>query len=236
MIADDDRSWGGASTLRSGPMADGEMNPAIRSALELGGDRDRLKAYYAEWADSYDDDIGEGNAVPAGILATLAEAIGALDDPSSFDPATARVLDAGCGTGLLGVALADAGYHDLHGVDLSEAMVARARDRGVYRTLEGDMDLTDPPAHLAGAADIVTLSGVFSVGHVPPSALAGIVGLVRPGGLVVASARRAYLEETDFDATQTTLAEQGVVDLLAHNADWPYTSDSTGDYYAWQRR
>src|SRR5262249_53264641 len=44
------------------------------------------------------------------------------------------ILDAGCGTGLVGSLVADRA-RVLDGVDLSGAMVARARERGVYRGL-----------------------------------------------------------------------------------------------------
>ncbi len=43
-------------------------------------------------------------------------------------PAGARVLDAGCGTGLLSLALHKAGY-DVYGLDLSENMVDTAREK-----------------------------------------------------------------------------------------------------------
>lgn len=45
-----------------------------------------------------------------------------------------RVCDAGCGTGLMGVALAGR-VAELWGIDLSAAMVERARARGIYHRL-----------------------------------------------------------------------------------------------------
>ncbi|HEY1837923.1 MAG TPA: tetratricopeptide repeat protein [Rhizomicrobium sp.] len=64
-----------------------------------------------------------------------------------------RILDLGCGTGLSGAAFADmAGAID--GVDLSPAMVAKARERGVYRTLfVGDIETA-----LHGLADCYDLA------------------------------------------------------------------------------
>jgi predicted TPR repeat methyltransferase len=46
-----------------------------------------------------------------------------------------KLLDLGCGTGLLGEALVEHGY-DLTGVDLSGNMLARAQTRGRYTQLE----------------------------------------------------------------------------------------------------
>ena len=43
-------------------------------------------------------------------------------------PAGGRVLDVGCGTGLLSIALHKAGY-DVYGLDVSESMVNEAREK-----------------------------------------------------------------------------------------------------------
>lgn len=45
----------------------------------------------------------------------------------------ARVLDAGCGTGLVGAGLHARGWDDLTGADISAGMLAKARARGIYR-------------------------------------------------------------------------------------------------------
>ncbi len=50
-------------------------------------------------------------------------------------PADARILDVGAGTGLLGVALAWAGFSSLDGLDLSPRMLAEARRKEIYGDL-----------------------------------------------------------------------------------------------------
>lgn len=215
-------------------MSDKEIRPAVRDALALGGDAERITEYYDRWADTYDDDLLDGYGGGDSIVATLRDALHRIDDDEAFGPDRARVLDAGCGTGLVGAALHAIGYRDLHGVDLSHEMVAVAGRRGIYRTLAGGVDLTDPPAELIGSADLVVLGGVLTPGHVPPSALATIASLARPGGLVVASVRQAYLDETDFHEHQAGLCRAGDLTLVVHQKAMPYTNDSTGDYYAWR--
>lgn len=55
-------------------------------------------------------------------------------------PHALRILDLGCGTGLAGLAFADLAEW-LDGVDLSPAMVEKARARGIYRQLRvGDIE------------------------------------------------------------------------------------------------
>ncbi len=51
------------------------------------------------------------------------------------------VLDLGCGTGLAGAAFADIAAAAIDGIDLSPAMIARARERLIYRSLAvGDLE------------------------------------------------------------------------------------------------
>ena len=85
-----------------------------------------------------------------------------------------------------------------------------------------------------GSADIVTVGGVFTVGHVAPTALGVMASLVRSGGLLVVSTRRTYLEQTNFREVVGTLVGDGTLRLLIHFEDAPYTMDSTGDYWAFQ--
>jgi len=72
----------------------------------------------------------------------------------------ARILDAGCGTGLAGQYLSVHGYSDLHGVDYSEPMLAVARQRNVYTSLRTH-DLTQPLS-TEMPFDAVLCVGVFA--------------------------------------------------------------------------
>lgn len=101
------------------------------------------------------------------------------------------VLDAGCGTGLAGPVLRPLA-DKLDGVDLSPAMIAKARTRGLYDELaEGDLIriLSDRPClyDLIVAADVLVyigaLDAVFSAAH----------AALKPGG------RFAFTVEKDGD-------------------------------------
>ncbi len=208
----------------------GDMTESMAEVMSLDGDVERLAAFYAKWAEHYDDDVAShGYGLPAMMVETLLTAAPAIDR------AAVEVLDAGCGTGLVGAVLAAAGFTTIDGVDLSPEMIEGARARGIYRHLEGGVDLTQPPPdRLAGRYDVVTVGGVFTVGHISPNALLIAAGFARPGGVLVVSTRRAYQEETGFDRFSAEVVARDELELLTHIADAPYTMDSTGDYWAYR--
>ena len=85
------------------------------------------RALYQAWAADYDAD----NLKKGYRLAGIAAALLARYLPRGEGP----ILDAGCGTGLIGEALAILGYQDIEGLDISERMLEGARTRGVYSKL-----------------------------------------------------------------------------------------------------
>ena len=95
------------------------------------------------------------------------------------------VLDLGCGTGLCGAALRPLA-RTLRGVDLSPAMVEKARSRGVYDDVVlGDM--LAPLRERAGAFDLIVATDVLIyVGDLAP-VFDAAVGALRPGGMLAFS-------------------------------------------------
>lgn len=144
------------------------------------GSLDELMAAYDDWAESYDTDLQRsGYRLPA-VAATL---IG-----RHVPEETAPVLDAGCGTGIIGEALSIAGYEGLHGLDLSEGMLGAARGRGVYdrlhrASLAGPLDFPD------GRFGAVVAVGVLTKGHVGPEDFAELLRVTAPGGRLIFTIR-----------------------------------------------
>ncbi len=217
------------------------LDPALDAAMSLDGDVTALRRYYDSWAPAYDADVGEDQYDLPDQVAELLDQIttehrnepvdGLRVDPA---PPAPEILDVGCGTGLIGMRLAQVGYRTIDGIDLSPAMTELAATRGCYRSLRSGIDITAPlPDELVARYDIVVVGGVFTVGHVPPSALAAIAAMTRPGGLAIVTTRHRYYEETDYQAESDRLEAARVVKLLRCNRDAPYTLDSRGHYWAY---
>ena len=163
-----------------------------------------LHERYEVWAADYDTDL-QG-------MHWMAPRAGAERCQHFAGPA-AVVLDAGCGTGLVGVALRALGVGRLVGFDLSAAMLQRAHDRGVYDELvQGS--LLEPLPFAAGSFDAVVSVGVFTFGHVGPSAIAGLAALVRAGGHVSLTFRDDAMDPLGYAEEVRRLQEAGVWQLV----------------------
>lgn len=146
-----------------------------------------LHEKYDTWAQRYDSDLATSyRDCPAQAAALL----------DQFAPHDASILDAGCGTGLVAEALTALGHTDLTGMDQSAEMLAAAARKGLYQQLE-QHDLHDAALpYPAGTFDAVTAIGVFTFNHVRPAALGKLVAMLKPGGLLIVSARADYMAQT----------------------------------------
>jgi SAM-dependent methyltransferase len=118
------------------------------------------------------------------------------------------ILDAGAGTGRVGALLAILGYGHLVALDLSEAMLARARGRGVYRELHRGA-LGGPLAFADGTFAAVVAAGVFTAGHAPPGSFDELLRVTRPGGLLVFTLATPAYEGGGFKDKLDALGAEG---------------------------
>lgn len=136
-----------------------------------------MRAMFDRFAGSFDAAVERlGYRGPSQIVAALSE--------EHAEPARAlEVLDVGCGTGLCGLLLRPYARR-LVGVDLSPAMLAKARQRGVYDELF-EAELTAYLAGLRGAFDVVASADTFIYFGALDEALAAASHGLRSGGLLV---------------------------------------------------
>lgn len=101
--------------------------------------------------------------------------------------APARVLDVGTGTGHVALLLAELG-HDVTGIDLSEGMLAKAREKAAALPNPPDLRLGDAvaPDFPPGGFDVITSRYVLWTLRTPKAAAENWRALLRPGGLLAA--------------------------------------------------
>ncbi|MDX1520821.1 MAG: class I SAM-dependent methyltransferase [Anaerolineae bacterium] len=209
----------------------------IQEALKLDGTVETVKDFYAKWAEDYDADVSDEAYVAPRIVVKLLtglapdEAVGIVPG----DPAL-EIIDAGCGTGLVGIILREHGYRHIDGFDLSPEMVEKAAALGLYRELKGDIDLTHPlTAYHNRLYDVAICCGVFTLGHAPPTALQQLIDLVKPGGLIILSTRTSYYDQSNYQAVSDAYERDGRLKLLTCLKDEPYTDDGTAHYWLYAR-
>ena len=204
------------------------VNPGIDGALNLDGDPETIKAYYEDWAETYNDDTAATDYNGPLMAARMLH--------RELKGADARLLDAGCGTGLVGVELNKFGYVEVDGFDLSESMAGLARATGCYREVLGEIDIMRAAEHYAESSyDAVLSVGVFTLGHVPPEALRVLVQLTKPGGLLVISTRTQYYDQSGFRELLEGMLEAGEIGLSVRLDNAPYNEDGGAHYFLLHR-
>jgi predicted TPR repeat methyltransferase len=170
-----------------------------------------LAAVYGEWATDYERDLvdDQGYVAPALAVELL---LGTLTDR------TATILDAGCGTGLVGARLHRAGCTSIDGIDYSSEMLALAREKGVYRRLlQGDLNAPIPFADGAYGACICV--GTLTLAHVGPDAIRELVRVVAPGGLLCFTVRSEAWDALDYAGVIDALVERGGIEGITRRRD-----------------
>lgn len=153
-------------------------NEILEKIYNLSGEPEECVDAYKDWAKTYDQDTVDGmNYVAPRIAAER------LADLAKAD---AVALDAGCGTGLAGVELADLGFKTIDGMDISPDMLDEARKKSVYRDLRVE-DMTQKLSYDTDSYDAVICVGTFTHAHVGPKGFNELIRITRPGGVIVAT-------------------------------------------------
>ncbi|MGB3210103.1 MAG: methyltransferase domain-containing protein [Desulforhopalus sp.] len=180
---------------------------AIHDRVLTASNKQELMQAYADWADVYDHDLIDEMGYVAPLIASslLKENL-----ESNF----VNILDAGCGTGLVGACLHKFGFGSIDGLDYSPAMLKRAREKQIYRKLI-EADLTAPLNISSNQYDAVICVGTFTCGHVGPEALYELVRVTRPKGHICFTVRDQAWEEDSYHKMIKNMEEKGMWKLLA---------------------
>lgn len=205
------------------------------TVLRPDADPKLLEGYYDEWAADYNGDlVREKYIAPKMLLECLRQV---PHDAVSFDlrDSGLEMLDVGCGTGLLGVQLREAGYRTIDGCDLSKNMIEGARKLGIYRELIPGADITRRVEQIPDRKYALTVaSGVFA-GSLPAAALTELLRMTQPGGLIAISTRVSYFENSGLSALVSEWTDQGRLSLVQAVRDAPYIRSENAHYLAFRK-
>lgn len=179
-------------------MSDEDASKNLSSAFAVRGN-DALEEQYDDWAATYDED----NAAMGFRLPVLAAAFFAR-----WVPTGGKVLDAGFGTGLAAENLWVLGYRDLVGIDLSNAMLDKARETGVFSELHR-MVMGEHLGFPSNAFSGAIVTGVFTEGHAPHSSFDDLIRVVKQGGQIVFNVRDDIYQHHGFREKMDQLEADG---------------------------
>ena len=152
---------------------------------------EELLKYYQDWADNnkYNKDMVDWNyTAPQETVLILKK--------YAFNK-NCKILDAGCGTGLVGIELKKYGYSNIEGVDFSQSMLDLV-PQGTYKKIE-KIDLNKPLKFKDNMYDVLMCVGTFTYGHVKPKTLDELIRITKNRGLICFTVNEGIYEEYAFD-------------------------------------
>ncbi len=185
-------------------------------------DPEAVAAIYDAWADGYDRDLQAWSyRAPAAVVERL----------RAVQPGARPVLDVGCGTGLVGRHLVDAGFAQVSGVDLSPKSLEIAAATGAYRDLT-ELDLQSEPLPWPdGAFAALVCVGVMTYLPDVEAVVGEFCRAVVGDGSVLFTQRDDLWAERDTMAALERLAAADRCRIEAVSEPQPYlpASDELGD-------
>ncbi|XP_011409744.1 PREDICTED: Williams-Beuren syndrome chromosomal region 27 protein-like [Amphimedon queenslandica] len=179
-----------------------EAVQSIRATEKGDGSSDA----YRGWAKTYDEQLEKMEwAAPKSIVTKWMEHY----SPESLQAQAAsgrkhRILDAGCGTGLVGEYMGTVFPMDnveLYGGDITPEMLEEVKAKkgnAGYVDLQV-IDLKKELPYEEEFFDSVITCGVFLVGHCGPDCLPNIFRVLKKGGLLITTSRKTFYEEAKDD-------------------------------------
>ena len=149
----------------------------------------RLTEVYRDWAKKYDYDNDH-------VLGTVSQPKSVNLLSTRLKDKTAKIIDVGCGTGLVGEKLKAKDFIYFDGLDISKDMLSIAKARGYRNLFLGSLNKQLPV--LDDAYDAAMCIGVFTHGHVSSDGFNELCRIVKPGGYVCFTINEGVFEEYGF--------------------------------------
>ncbi len=164
-------------------------NERVQHARNLQS-ADDVRKFYRDWSAEYDRDIADELKFTGGV--EIAELL-----TERLTLRSSRIIDLGCGTGLVGAELQRLGFTEIDGLDLSPEMLEVARSKNIYRELI-EADLLKPLDIAEAAYDAAISAGTFTTGQVHAGRLSEILRVLKPGGMLACVIASDYWRSGGF--------------------------------------
>ena len=174
---------------------------------------EELLKYYQNWTENnqYNKDMVDWNyTAPKATVSILKKYV--------FNK-NSKILDAGCGTGLVGIELKKYGYSNIEGVDFSQNMLDLV-PQSIYKKIE-KIDLNKALKFKDNIYDAIMCVGTFTYGHVKPQALDELIRITKNKGFICFTINEGIYEEYGFD---------NKIKELSNNKSWDVKEFFKSDY------
>ena len=177
---------------------------------------------YKKWASIYDQDNDD-------VLGTVSQPNSVQIFHKHLSDKNQKIIDVGCGTGLVGLELSKLGYTSFDGVDISKEMIDIAINRGYRSLFLGNLNESLP---LEGNSyDAALCVGVFTHGHVGPSRLEELTRVIKSEGLVCFTVNEDVYESYGFDKVIKELEAKKVWKILEFSKQDYMTKKNVMGFY-----
>ena len=143
----------------------------------------KLKQVYREWASAYDYDNDHK-------LGTVSQPKSVKLLLSQVKDKAVKIIDIGCGTGLVGKHLKAQGFYNFDGLDISDEMLQIARQRGYQKLYSGSLNKKLPIADNS-------YDCVMCIEDIRPS----MPGRTKPGGFLCFTINEGVFRKYEFEET-----------------------------------
>ena len=164
-----------------------------------------LQVVYKEWAPAYDHDNDN-------VLGTVSQPLSVQIFQEYIKDKSLRIIDVGCGTGLVGVELEKGGFSNFDGTDISQEMIDIAKQRGYSKLFIGSLNDSLPCKN--NEYDAALCVGVFTHGHVGSDRLDELVRIVKPGGIICFTVNEGVYDSYGFDSKIKNLESTNIWKIL----------------------
>ena len=182
----------------------------------------RLMEVYRDWAKKYDYDNDN-------VLGTVSQPKSVSLLSTRLKDKTAKIIDVGCGTGLVGEKLKAKDFINFDGLDISKDMLSIAKSRGYRNLFLGSLNKQLPV--FDDAYDAAMCIGVFTHGHVSSDRFNELCRIVKPGGYVCFTINEGVFEEYGFKEMIAEFQLNKVWEVITLYKDDYMTLENVKGYY-----